>query len=471
MPEHDLILRGGHVIDPAHGHDTIADVAIAGGRISAIGPSLTGAAAHEQVVEGLAIIPGIVDMHVHLSPWLGGTAGHRMLARAGVTTALDMAGPIDGVVEIARTHGAGLNVACINYARPGHTVASTDPGEGELRDLFGRAMAQGALGVKLLGGHFPMTPEATGRAIAIAEELGAYVAFHAGTTQHGSDIAGMAEACLLAEGRPLHLAHINSYTRGLIRDAVDEGEEALRLLAANPNILSESYLSPINGTAGTCSDGVPESRQTRTWLEVGGFPPTEAGLADAIAAGWALLNVERDGAIALESGEAAVATWRAAGTRLGVSFRANPPEPRLRLATARRPDGQFAVDALATDGGGIPRNVIVPMGLALVRLEAWSMADFVQKACRAPAAALGLAAKGHLGIGADADITILDLERSRAVQAIVGGETIMRDGAVTGRGTRLVTTPAGVQAARSAGIAGAVVAPGTMLKRPAPCRP
>ena len=465
MPEYDLILRGGRVIDAAQGLDAIADVAIAEGRVAAIGPSLPGRAAREEAVDGLAVIPGIVDMHVHLSPWLGGAAGHRMLARAGVTTALDMAGPIEGVVEIARTDGAGLNVACINYARPGHTVGSTDPGDGELRDLFARSLEQGALGVKLLGGHFPMTPEATARTIAIAEELGAYVAFHAGTTLYGSNIEGMAEACMLAEGRPLHLAHINSYTRGLIRDAAAEGEEALSLLADNPNIISESYLSPINGTAGTCADGIPESRQTRTWLEVGGYRATDAGLADAIAAGWALLNVERDGVIVLETGEDAVATWRAAGTRLGVSFRANPPEPRLRLATARRPDGLFAVDALATDGGGIPRNVIVPMGLALVRLEAWTMTDFVEKACRAPAAALGLGEKGHLGVGADADITVLDLNRSEAVQTIVAGSTIMRDGVVSGHGSRLVTTPQGAGAADAAGVAGPVVALGAMLKR------
>jgi dihydroorotase-like cyclic amidohydrolase len=465
MPDFDLILRGGRVVDPQQGLDATADIAIAAGRIAAIGPALSGTAAREETVEGLCVIPGIVDMHVHLSPWLGGKVGHKMLARAGVTTALDMAGPIEGVVEIARDHGAGLTIACINYARPGHTIESADPSEAELRDLFARSMKAGAIGVKLLGGHFPMTPDAAARTIAVAAELGAYIAFHAGTIEKGSNIEGMAEACELTAGHKLHLAHINSYTRGLVRDAVEEGEEALRLLAAHPHIISESYLAPINGTAGTCSNGVPESRQTRTWLEVGGFAPTEDGVAAAIEAGWALLNVERDGVIELESGPEAVATWRAAETRLGLSFNANPPEPRLRLATAKLPDGRFGVDALATDGGGIPRNVIVEMGLALVRLEAWTMGDFVQKSCRAPARALGLFDKGHLGVGADADITVLDLTRGRPVQAIAHGETIMRDGVVTGNGSRLVTTPEGAAAAAAAGIAGPVVPLGSMLVR------
>ena len=36
----DLLLRGGRVIDPASGHDAIADVAVANGRIAAIGADL-----------------------------------------------------------------------------------------------------------------------------------------------------------------------------------------------------------------------------------------------------------------------------------------------------------------------------------------------------------------------------------------------------------------------------------------------
>ena len=58
-----------------------------------------------------------------------------MMAQAGVTTALDMSGPIDSVLDIARDYGVGLNLACINYVRPGHTVTDTNPREGELETL------------------------------------------------------------------------------------------------------------------------------------------------------------------------------------------------------------------------------------------------------------------------------------------------------------------------------------------------
>ena len=146
-----------------------------------------------------------------------------MLALAGVTTALDMAGPVEGVVSLAASHGAGLNIACIDYLRPGHTVAGEDPGEAELADTLTRAQKAGAIGLKLLGGHFPLTPEASAAAIKVANDRGAYVAFHVGTLAHHSTIDGVAEACELTAGGRLHMAHINSYCRGQVREAIVEG--------------------------------------------------------------------------------------------------------------------------------------------------------------------------------------------------------------------------------------------------------
>lgn len=41
----DVLLRGGHVIDPANGRDGVADVGIADGKIARIGPDLDAAQA------------------------------------------------------------------------------------------------------------------------------------------------------------------------------------------------------------------------------------------------------------------------------------------------------------------------------------------------------------------------------------------------------------------------------------------
>ena len=73
--EYDLILQGGHVIDPANDVDGIRDVAISGGRIAAAAPNLPAERARKAIsVAGSLVTPGLVDIHVHAyggySGWL-----------------------------------------------------------------------------------------------------------------------------------------------------------------------------------------------------------------------------------------------------------------------------------------------------------------------------------------------------------------------------------------------------------------
>ena len=46
QPTYDLVLAGGSVLDPASGTDGVFDVAVADGKIAAIGPDLEPAPAH-----------------------------------------------------------------------------------------------------------------------------------------------------------------------------------------------------------------------------------------------------------------------------------------------------------------------------------------------------------------------------------------------------------------------------------------
>ena len=63
----DLILAGGHVIDPANGVDGRRDVAIRGGRIAAVDDNIPAASARRSIdATGLYVTPGLVDIHVHL---------------------------------------------------------------------------------------------------------------------------------------------------------------------------------------------------------------------------------------------------------------------------------------------------------------------------------------------------------------------------------------------------------------------
>lgn len=456
--KYDLILQKGYVVDPTSKRDGIMDIAIAAGQIVEIAPEINSTLAAENFdLQGYYVLPGLVELHMHASAWLGGRFGHKMLVQAGVTSALDMSGPIDSVLDIARDYGVGLNIACIKYVRPQHTVKSTNPDKQELEELLERCLKKGAIGLKLLGGHYPLTPEATAKAIEVANENKAYVAFHAGTLEKGSNIEGFLEAVELADGKALHLAHINSYCRGLVRPYMTETEEAIIALENNPNIRSESYLSPVNGTSAKCSNGELQSNVTKKCLITGGFRATEEGLEKAIMAGWAQINMEAGGRMILATGEKAVNFWRQKGTDTTVSFNVNPPEPRIRLVTAKRRNGKFIVDCISTDGGGIPRNVTVEMGLALVKLQALTMQEFVIKTSFNPARILGLNNKGHFTLGADADITVVDLERQKPIMSIANGKVIMFNGYVCGQGSKIITTASGVDYIKEKGLEPIVV--------------
>ena len=59
-----LLLKGGRIIDPPQGLDKVADLLIEDGRIAKIGENLK--ADHVEDVSGKIVVPGLIDMHVHL---------------------------------------------------------------------------------------------------------------------------------------------------------------------------------------------------------------------------------------------------------------------------------------------------------------------------------------------------------------------------------------------------------------------
>lgn len=61
-----LMIRGGHVIDPANDFDDIADVLIVDGKIAAVKPNISFSAQYEYDATGKIVTPGLIDMHVHL---------------------------------------------------------------------------------------------------------------------------------------------------------------------------------------------------------------------------------------------------------------------------------------------------------------------------------------------------------------------------------------------------------------------
>lgn len=90
---YDVIIRRGTLITPDGA--ILADLGIAEGRIQALEPDLPGAAHSTIDADGLDILPGLIDAHVHFNDpgrahWEGWATGTCALAAGGGTLAIDM---------------------------------------------------------------------------------------------------------------------------------------------------------------------------------------------------------------------------------------------------------------------------------------------------------------------------------------------------------------------------------------------
>src|SRR6201993_3795714 len=89
----DVVIRGAAVV--GLGSPNRVDVGVADGLIAQVGPQLAGPAAEEIDAEGLHLLPGVLDAHVHMNEpgradWEGFETGTRALAAGGATAAIDM---------------------------------------------------------------------------------------------------------------------------------------------------------------------------------------------------------------------------------------------------------------------------------------------------------------------------------------------------------------------------------------------
>ena len=91
--QYDMLLRGGHVIDPKNGVDSKMDVAIKDGKIAAVGTELPASDAQRVVdVSGLFVTPGLIDLHIHSYGYSGSTFPDEYAFPNGVTTVVDAGG-------------------------------------------------------------------------------------------------------------------------------------------------------------------------------------------------------------------------------------------------------------------------------------------------------------------------------------------------------------------------------------------
>ena len=128
---HDLLLVGGHVVDPATGVDGRRDVAFASGRVAAIDTAIPRETAREVVdVSGAYVAPGLIDLHAHAfiaghdlgveTDSVCASTGVTTLCDAGSTGAANFAGLREYVMARSDTRVLGfLHIAAIGLSHLG----------------------------------------------------------------------------------------------------------------------------------------------------------------------------------------------------------------------------------------------------------------------------------------------------------------------------------------------------------------
>src|SRR5260370_5404599 len=98
---YDLVIKRGRVIDPSVRLDAIRDVAISGGRIVAVEPTIAGDAADMIDARGKLVVPGLIDIHTHTARFAEGPG---LVLQDCVTGWIDAGSQGADHIEIGRAH-------------------------------------------------------------------------------------------------------------------------------------------------------------------------------------------------------------------------------------------------------------------------------------------------------------------------------------------------------------------------------
>ncbi len=121
----DLVLKGGRVIDERNRIDGCFDVAIKGGKIAAVAPTIDPGSAKVKNVAGCVVVPGLIDIHTHVYHKATSLSVEPGLVarRAAITTLIDAgsagAGNYDGFRDYVMAHSPYRILAFLNISFPG----------------------------------------------------------------------------------------------------------------------------------------------------------------------------------------------------------------------------------------------------------------------------------------------------------------------------------------------------------------
>ncbi len=410
-----LLLAGGRVLDPSNKVDFVGDVLIRNGKIAALGPDAAKQSpegAERMEVSGLVVCPGLIDLHVHLRE-PGQTAketiatGAAAAVRGGFTSVVCMPNTspaIDNSGTVALIHESAAAAGLVNVYVAG-AISKNIAGE-ELAPI-GSLKKAGVVAITD-DGHCVQNNELMRRALEYARM------FDLPVMDHCQDYS------LVTDG----VMHEGYWSTILgLRGWPAAGEE---MIVARNILLAETTGARVHCQHLSAAGSIALLREAkRRGVPVSGEAcPHHFTLTDAAIAGsekfW-----KSDGADLLSELAESPPAWPPYDT----NFKMNPP---LRSARDREAVLEGLVDGtievLCSDHAphcDYEKEVefdYAPFGitgletefsLSLMRLyhtRRLGLPELIAKYTSGPARLLGLE-KGTLTVGADADITIFDVDR------------------------------------------------------------
>ena len=395
----DLLIRNATLVTVAGRRDS--DIAIAGGRFTAIDPAGTssGAAAETIDATGLIALPGVIDGHVHFrepgleheEAWLTGT---RAAVMGGVTTVLDMPNTVPPTDTEARAR-AKLELAAASAHCDFGLFGLIGPAVDHSIELADSGLV---VGLKVFMG--PTTgglagPDDAGlrRALSAARDSGLRVAFHA----EDRAIIESREAALRAGGRTDARAHRDARPPEAEVVAIERACSPLAETGAAGHIL---HLSSADGLAAV-----------ERWRAAG------VDVTCEVTPHHALLEDDAYG-----SGSMAKVNPPIRGGRHASVLRAALADGRIDgLASDHAPHrlGDKERDSIWDAAAGFAGvETLLPLLLTEVAAGLLSLERLAYLTSQGPARAWGLwPRKGAVALGSDADLTLVDINRPGAVRA------------------------------------------------------
>lgn len=388
-----ILLRGGRIVDPSSGLDGILDVLIDGRRIAAVGPGIGASPDRTIDARGLVIVPGLIDMHVHLrEPGYEAketiAAGVRAAARGGFTTicAMPNTNPVNDCREVTERILSEARRAGLANVLPIAAVTRGSRGE-ELVDMPGLAAA-GAVAFSDDG-----RPITDSRIMRRAME---------GASAAGRLLIDHCEDRALAEGGVMHEGRVSARL-GLpgIPSASEE------IMIARDIVLAEALGTGVHIAHLSTAGGV---RMVRDAKARGVNISAEATPHHLLLTDEALETPDTNFKMNPPLRSASDAAALIEGLRTGVV-------DAIASDHAPHTEGEKGRPFLEAPFGVVGLETAVSLVLdRFVGANIITLGRFVEVLSNNPARLLGLSDKGRIAAGADADLTVLDPDASFTVE-------------------------------------------------------